>query len=142
MPKTLDGGLGKVSRSDVNTAPVPRALLSRFVGCTCLVIAACGSPAPAKHPDMIHERVLRVVRDGQGGATVHFELSQRLTTIDPDRSPSAAAMIAFAEAAVVRHVPVFATIDSGPLPRTKGDGLGAFVLMRLADTPDPGTTDK
>ncbi len=116
-----------------------RSLCTGLLGLACLAFAACRASDPDNRLDTIHERILSVERNDKGGAVVQFELSQRLITIDPVQSPSAGAMIEFAEAARLRRDPVFATIDRGPRERTKFDDLGSFVLVRLAATPDPAT---
>jgi hypothetical protein len=101
----------------------------------CLVAACAGSPA-AKPSDFLHERIVSVAVGPDGVAHVGFERSQRMFVIDPSASPDAKAMLAFAEAARTSGRPVHATVaPSGQ--RTKGDSGPAFVLVRLADTPDP-----
>lgn len=100
-----------------------------------LASIACAGTATAPRLDCLHERITVVSRAPDGSAMVHFELSQRVFRIDPVASPNPAAMLAFAEAAKESGQRVHATIAASK--RVKGDDGPPFVLIRLADTPDP-----
>jgi hypothetical protein len=104
-------------------------------------LTACAGPGPTPRPDCLYERIVRVGAEVDGPVTVDFELSQRVCVIDPVASPNAPAMLAFARSAQAAGRPVHATIAPHG-PRTKGDDKGSFVLVRLADTPDPARGDR
>lgn len=115
-----------------------RTTLPRLALCLLLLLPACAGPAgsaAAVDQDQLHERIVDVLRAGDGSAVVTFEYSQRRFTIDPARSPDAAAMIAFAETSKASGNAVFATVAPSGV-RTKGDAGPPFVLLRLAaDSP-------
>lgn len=90
----------------------------------------------ARPSDHFRERIVRVDDAVDGPVVVDFEFSQRRFVIDPVASPDHARMIAFAKAAMVSAKPVYATVAPTGA-RTKGDDGPPFVLIRLADTPDP-----
>ena len=90
----------------------------------------------ARPSDHFRERIVHVNDAVDGPVVVDFEYSQRRFVIDPVASPDHARMIQFAKAAQVSGKPVYATVAPTGT-RTKGDDGPPFVLMRLADTPDP-----
>lgn len=101
-----------------------------------LLLVACAGPSTAAPSDRLHERITLVEVAADGSARVEFEYSQRRFVIDPSRSPDARAMVVFAQSAKASGKAVHATVaPTGP--RTKGDDGPPFVLIRLADTPDP-----
>jgi hypothetical protein len=105
------------------------------------LLAACaGSPA-ARPSDFLHERITHVRDAVDGPVEVGFEHTQRSLVIDPVASPDHLAMIAFAKAAQASGKPVYATVAPQG-PRTKLDDGPDFVLIRLADTPDPAATKR
>lgn len=104
------------------------------------LLNACAGPSPhvARPSDFLHERITRVADEVDGPVEVGFEHSQRRFYIDPVASPGHVAMIAFAKAAQASGKPVYATVAPQG-PRTKGDDGPPFVLVRIADTPDPAS---
>jgi hypothetical protein len=92
--------------------------------------------ALAMPSDRFRERIVRVNDAVDGPVEVDFEYSQRRFIIDPIASPDHARMIQFAKAAMVAAKPVYATVAPTGT-RVKGDDGPPFVLIRLADTPDP-----
>lgn len=103
---------------------------------TMLLAAACGGAPTPRPSDFVHERITVVEALPDGTTRIGFEFSQRWFLIDPVQSPDAKALAAFAASAKAGGQPVHATVKSTG-DRVKGDDGPAFVLLRLADTPDP-----
>lgn len=110
--------------------PLRRGSLRPFaLAAVLLALGSCASEDPFAK-DVIRDRLLQVDVDADGFARLRFERSQRIATIDPVRSPDAAAMLAFAKRAAGNEREVEAAVDGGG-DRHKGDDGPAFLVVGL-----------
>ena len=116
----------------------------RTMTCLFAFAAACSSVEP-KHErlEFIRDRVHGVSRRADGSMALLLGPHSRVFVIHPKHSPRASALETFAEGAQRSTQPVYATVwirrklEKKP-ENLREDGKGpAFVVVRLAATPDP-----
>lgn len=117
---------------------------------TCLVLLACAAPLAGNGAvldlEYLEQPISQVDELADGGLAIAFGPSARSFVIDPELSPEFAALVTFARNAAGTGRPVHATIwvrDRSPKTPPPGEGpQPAFVVVRLADTPDPRGFDR